>query len=167
MDSCLGKKEGQVLQTIIKARSEFKDSRVFIVHFIEGNVNVKKPFPGKVLENWKSKLKISKLSFRNPPPVDVRNPGTKIGYWMPDMDCLSSGMTFEAVFCLYQSLLKGNILPLIVEEVSKKQGVFLLLFPEQELDTLSYHESCDECGSKGRVSKIFLNALPSRSIDVA
>ena len=48
-------------------------------------------------------------------------------------------MTFEAVSGLFQNLLKSNILPLVVEKISKEYGVFLLLSPEQEFDTLTNH----------------------------
>ena len=74
-------------------------------------------------------------------------------------------MTFEAVSGVFQSLLESNILPLVVQEISKENCVLSFLFPKQELDSLAHHQSRDKRGSKGRVSKSLLDSLPFRSVD--
>jgi hypothetical protein len=41
-------------------------------------------------------------SFRNTLQTDVRNPEKTIVHWIPDLDFVSSGMTFGAVSGLFQ-----------------------------------------------------------------
>ena len=94
--------------------------------------------------------------------MDVRNPGTTIGCWIPDLDFVSSGMTFEAVSEVFQSRLKNDILPLIVEQISKEDCVLSYLFPQQELDSLAHHQSRDSAGVKGGFPRVF--SIPSRFV---
>jgi hypothetical protein len=47
-------------------------------------------------------------SFRNPPTEDIRNLDKTMGYWIPDLDFVSSGMTFGAFSRLFQQPTSDN-----------------------------------------------------------
>jgi hypothetical protein len=58
-----------------------------------------------VLKNSILGVRTRRLSFRNPPEADVRNPEKTIPYWIPDLGFASSGMTIVVFSDFLGSLL--------------------------------------------------------------